>query len=272
MKADAKVSIVIVTYNSENDIEECLTSLKEQTYKSDSIQIIIVDDNSTDDTVKRVQRLQSRIPNITLLRQSSNLFLTAGNNKGMDFALKNQNPKYILCLNPDTKADKNLIEELVNIAESDPSIGAVGPKVKFYKNPNEGLINSTGIIYDGFNQAYDRGWMEEDKNQYNNIEDVFAVTGACILYKVEVLKKSGLYWEKIKMYLDEIELAIRIRKCGYRIIYTPSTTLWHKYMQSTDKNKELSVVEQKRKAWLLIALKHYSLKSKLAMLKHYYFG
>jgi len=118
-------------------------------------------------------------------------------------------------------------------------------------------------------QAYDRGFLEEDLNQYQKEEEVFAVSGACILYKTEVFDKVGFYDENIKMYLDEIELAIRIHKKGYTIFFNGNALILHNYMQSTEANKDFNREKQVKKAWLLIALKHYPILRKLAMIKKF---
>lgn len=112
--------------------------------------------------------------------------------------------------------------------------------------------------------------MEEDHGQFDTQTQVFGVTGACIMYKTEMLLNIGLYDNKIKMYLDEVELFIRAHKVNWRVIFVPTAVIGHNYMQSTNSNKSFNREKQVRKAWLTIALKHYSIKSKLAMIRKYF--
>ncbi|MEP7104003.1 MAG: glycosyltransferase family 2 protein [Candidatus Dojkabacteria bacterium] len=261
-----KISVVIVTYNSENDIRECLDSLKDQTFKD--FNIVVVDNASKDDTAKIVKDNYADF--VHLLELSENRFLTGGNNYGMKFCIENFESEFVLVLNPDVKCESNLIESLL-VPMSDPIVGATGPKVKFYRNQNEGLINSAGLLFDGFNQAYDIGFMEKDEGQFDEEKTVFGVTGTAILFRSSMLKEIGFYWEKIKLYLDEVEMFIRMQKTGWKVIYTPKTTIHHKYMQSTDKMKLGRVEKVKKEAWLWIAMRHYSLRAKLAMIKLYLF-
>jgi len=263
MKDQPLVSVVIVTWNNEKDIRECLESILAQDYEN--FKVVVVDNNSSDGTCQIVDEYKD----VVLLRIAKNLFLTGGNNFGIKYSFQKFDPKYVMVLNPDTKVENNLISELVKAVEMKPEYGAAGPKVKFFKNANEGLINSAGLIYDGFDQAYDRGFKDEDRGQFDQVKEVFGVSGTCILYKSEMLKQIGLYWDQIKMYLDEVELFIRAKKKGWKAVYTPKTTIWHSYMQSTDKNKIFNHKKQKARAWLFIALRHYSFKSKLAMLGKY---
>lgn len=259
------VSVVIVTWNNEKDIEECLDSLKTQTYKD--FNVVVVDNNSKDSTTKIVREKYSDFTHLIELQE--NIFLTGGNNAGIEFSIKNYSPAFVMVLNPDTKCEPNLIEELLK-PMSDPKVGAVGPKVKFYKNKDEGSVNSAGLLFDGFKQAYDIGFLEKDEGQYDSQKEVFGVTGACILYRSAMLNEIGLYWTRIKLYLDEVELFIRAKKKGWKVVYQPTTTLLHKYMQSTDQIKLKQIEKVKKDAWLWIALRHYSFKAKLAMLKWYF--
>jgi GT2 family glycosyltransferase len=264
-KKNKFVSVVIVTWNNQKDIQECLESISDQNY--DNYNIIVVDNASNDDTPTLIEK---KFPKVILLKQRENLYLTKGNNLGINYAFQNYIAEYILILNPDTKVEKNLISTLVNKIESGKNIGAVGPKLKFYKNKNEGLLNSAGLVYDGFMQAYDRGFLEKDLGQFDKDEYVFGVSGACILYSPVMLEEIGLYWTKIKLHLDEVELFIRARKKKWKALYTYETTVHHKYMQSADQNKLYKIEKAKNKAWLWIALRHYTLKSKLAMIKHWF--
>jgi GT2 family glycosyltransferase len=262
---EINISVVIVTWNSEKDIEECLLSLRSQSYKD--FNVILVDNASSDKTLEIVE---NNFPDVIVLAQDKNLFLTRANNLGISYAIQNYNPEFVMVLNPDTKLDSNLLETLLS-SMKDENIGAVGPKVKFYKNKNEGLINSAGLNFDGFSQAYDIGFEEEDSAQYDSPKEVFGVTGACILYRVKMLNEIGLYWPRIKLYLDEVELFIRAHNAGWKVLYNPKTTLWHKYMASTDQLKVEKIGKVKKDAWLWIALRHYPLKNKFAMVKNYLF-
>lgn len=264
---EINISVVIVTWNNENDIEECLNSILDQTFKN--YYVIVVDNNSTDKTVEIIKQ---KFPQVTLLEQKKNLYLTGGNNLGIKYAFEKNDSPFVMVLNPDTKVESNLLETLYESMSENPEVGAVGPKVKFYKNKDEGKINSAGILFDGFKQAYDIGFMQKDDGQFDSERFVFGVTGACILYRSKMLKKIGLYSNQIKLYLDEVELFIRAEKAGWKVLYNPKATIFHKYMISTSQEKIEKIEKIKKKAWLYIAKKHYPLKSKLAMYKQYLFN
>jgi hypothetical protein len=258
------VSIIITTWNNEKDIVDCLRSILAQDYPH--FNVVIVDSASSDNTVATIKQ---NFPQVVLIESKHNLYFTGGYNAGMTFAIKTYNPKYISIINPDTEVPRDWLRQLVDVAELDSSFGIVSPKIIFWKNK---LINSAGLIYDGFKQAYDRGINEPDKGQYNKQEHIAAVSGCNMLIRSEVITQTGGFWNILKMYLEDLEFCIRVNKLGWKIVYAPNTYVLHKYMQSTSQSKSIKHERQLRRNWLLIALRHYALKSKLAMFKQYLFG
>lgn len=264
MLTHPSVVIIILTWNSSSDIVECLTSVLNIDYPS--FKVIVVDNNSKDNTTNIVE---DQFSQVELLKLPKNYYFTMGNNKGFQYALKKYNPHYLMILNPDTVVEKDLIKVLISKFKNNKNIVAVGPKLKFKGGKYNGKINSASLFYDGFRSAYDIGFGETDNGQYNHTKEVFGVTGACILFKSEIIKRTKGFWGILKMYIDEVELFIRIHKLNYKVIYTGQTTVWHKYMQSTKQDKTNNYDKLKMRNWLLIALRHYSLRDKLKMIRDY---
>jgi len=263
MKTKPLVSIIIVTWNSADDIKECLESVSNVAYSN--YNVIVWDNNSDDETPELVNQ---NFPDVDLVEHDKNSFYAGGNNLAIKHANEKYNPDYYLILNPDTKVERNLIDALLE-PMLEKQVGITGPKIKFYKNKFEGKINSAGMVFDGFMMGYDRGFEEEDNGQFEKKEEVPAVTGACMMIKKECMDDLKGFWKILKMYLEDLELCIRAQKKGWKIIYTPETTVWHKWMRSTNQSKIVKVEKWKKRNWLLIALRHYKLKSKLAMVKNY---
>ncbi len=259
------IAIVIVTWNNEKDIKIVLDSIKVQTFNN--YKVIVVDNNSSDLTCE----IASRYKWVKLLKRDRNYYLSPSNNYGISFAIKEYSPEYIMVLNPDTKLSENVLELFIKDLDTNSQIGAIGPKLKFFNNKNEGLINSAGLFYDNFLQAYDIGFMQKDTGQFDTSKIVFGVSGACIMYKTHMLKKIGLYWEAITMYMDEVELFIRAEKAGFKVLYQPKAVVYHSYMRSTDQNKLYRMEQYKKKAWLKIALRHYPFVKKLAAIKQFFY-
>ena len=263
------VSIIIVTWNSSSDIKANLSSVLNSNYTNiDSI--LVVDNFSKDSTVDLVR---ANFPEVEIIESKKNTYFTGGNNIGYKFLVKKYNSKYIITLNPDTVVKPNWIDELVEIAEKDSKIGIVSPKIVFWNNVNEGLINSAGLIYDGYMQAYDKGFKEKDIGQYDKTEELDAVSGTCMLIRTDMIRDlKYLFWSKLRMYLEDLELCIRAKKNGWKVVYTPNTTVAHSYMQSTNQSSIVRKKDWIDRNWLLIALKHYKFKSKIAVIRDYIKG
>lgn len=264
MKENGLVAIIIVTWNNEKDIADCINSLRSQTVSN--YKIIVVDNDSKDSTVKIVDE---KFPDVDVVKLNKNLYFTGGNNKGFKYAKQKYNPDYYLILNPDTVVGSDLLAVLLDKINQDKTIGAAGPKILFKGGEKSGKINSASLFYDGFHSAYDQGFGEEDRGQFDHTKEVIAITGTCILFRRELIEKTNGFWNILKMYTDEIELFIRAKKLGFKVLYTGETSVQHKYMQSTTQSKTINFERLKMRNWLLIALRHYSLRDKLRMLRDY---
>ncbi|MCA9380885.1 glycosyltransferase family 2 protein [Candidatus Dojkabacteria bacterium] len=263
-KTKPSVSIVVVTWNSENDIKDCLNSIQNQTYTNID-KVIVVDNNSSDSTV---QIIENDFKEVDLIESKKNTYFTGGHNIGIKHAIDTYHSDYIAIFNPDTLVDPKWIEVMVENVSTDTKIGVAGSKIKFWNNSNEGKINSAGLVYDGFMQAYDNGFMEEDNRQYDNTKEVSAVSGCCMLLSSQMIKEIGAFWGPLRMYMEDLELCIRAKKHGWKVLYVGTTQVGHKWMQSTNKNKAIKLDRWKKRNWILIALRHYGIKRKLAVIKN----
>jgi GT2 family glycosyltransferase len=261
-----EIGVIIVTWNNEKDIEECLDSILNQ--KTDRTFKVAVFDNDSKDRTQEIIKTKY-IEQVILYDSPDNLYLTGGNNKVLQHFVNEVGTDKVVVLTPDTIVPDNLLEVLAKSLDEDEKLGAVGPKVIFKNGIDDNLINSAGLIFDGFMQAYDRGFKEKDEGQYNKSEKVFGVTGACIMYRSKMLREIGFYSTEIKLYMDEVELFIRAKKAGWEVLYNPETYIYHKYMQSVNQSTNYKREKEKMKTWMYIANKHYGTKSKLAMKKKY---
>ena len=118
------VSIIVVGYNGARHIPALAESIKRQSYRS--IEVIYVDNASSDDSVAQVSAL---LPEAKVVKSDINTGFAEGNNIGMDHA----NGEYVLLLNNDARIDDNAVEKLVQLMLADPEVGAVAPKIRFWE-------------------------------------------------------------------------------------------------------------------------------------------
>lgn len=231
------VAIVIVNYNGEEDTIECLNSINQLVMDDFKLLVIIVDNGSLNEL--EIPHSEFKIGELIIIRNQKNSGFAGGNNIGIKYALK-QNADFILLLNNDTIIDKNLIKELLKIFESKEKIGIVAPKIYFakgfefhkdrYKKEELGKI----IWYAGGKMdfqniiGYHRGVDKIDKGQYDKIEETDFASGCCMLIRKEVFEKIGLLDERYFLYYEDNDFSQRVKKGGYKIMYTQKAIIWHK--------------------------------------------
>lgn len=214
--------IILVNYNGYKDTIECIKSLKNLKYNN--YKIIIVDNASSDNSINELNHYVFK--NIILLKSDKNLGFSGGNNIGIKYALDN-GADYIMLLNNDTEVEPNFLENMIEVAESDKSIGIVGCKIKYYDNKNllwyaGGQVNWFKFIGEHF------GMREEDNGQYDKFKEISFMTGCCMLIKREVIEKVGMLPDEYFMYFEDVDFCVKVQEAGYKIVYEPKAVIYHK--------------------------------------------
>ena len=214
------VALIILNWNRRQDTLRCLASLERNSYPD--IDIIVVENASTDDTVEAVRAAH---PEVRIIENPANLGYAGGNNTGIEAALR-ENYEYILVLNNDTIVDPDAIARLVRLAERHPEAGIVAPVICYLDDP-ERVWAAGGTI------DWQRGHVA---SSYLNapVSDVprnpFTtehVTGCCMLLRAEAIRKAGLINPRFFLYFEETEWCVRIARAGFRIMVEPSARIWH---------------------------------------------
>lgn len=216
-----KVYIIIVNWNNPKDTMECIKHVKRLKYPDFSV--IVVDNGSTDDSVKIIQ---GSFPDIQLIETKRNIGYPAACNIGIDHGLK-EGAHYIFLLNNDVIVDEEALNELVKVMEKNRSIGIAGPKVYFYHDKSR-IFSAGGRLSMLTGQNWAVGQGEIDTPKYNTIREVDYVSGCAFLIKRELLDDIGYMDPQYFMYYDEIDLCVRARKKGYKVVYVPRAKVWHK--------------------------------------------
>lgn len=211
-----KVSIIIPVYNQIHYTYACLISILEHT-KDISFEIIIADDVSTDAT----KEISKFVENIVIARNESN----QGFLKNCNQATKYAKGQYIMFLNNDTKVTKGWLSSLVELIESDSSIGMVGSKLIY---PDGRLQEAGGILWsDGSGWNYGR-LDDPNKCEYNYVKEVDYISGAAILLSHRLWLELGGFDEYFSpAYCEDSDLAFAVRKAGYKVCYQPKSVVIH---------------------------------------------
>jgi GT2 family glycosyltransferase len=218
------VSVIIPNYNGRELLPDCLNSLNKQTFKE--FEVILVDNNSTDDSLEFIK---TNFKDIKIIQLKKNF----GFAKAINTGVKASSSKYVIFLNNDTKADSNYIKNLVQAAIDNPEVISINPKIlNFY---SQDQIDGKGIMINEVGQARSVGFGEKDLDQYEKEHYIFGATGGASLFKREDFIKVGLFDEDYFMYSEEVDFAFRAQFLGYKSIYTPNAIVFHKHKATSQK-------------------------------------
>lgn len=218
VRMNPKLSVIIPNWNGKHFLQECLDSLKQQTYSH--FETLLVDNGSTDGSAEFVRERYGDF--IKLIQNRVNLGFAGGTNAG----IRNAEGTYIVLLNNDTWADPHWLEELAKATDSDPSVGMWGSKIYSYYHRDR--IEAVGelIYWDGLCRA--KGQFELDQGQYNQAEEILFPPGCGAMFRREVFDQIGLFDEDFFAYADDAEIGIRARLAGWKAFLVPKAILYHK--------------------------------------------
>ncbi|MBD3795976.1 MAG: glycosyltransferase family 2 protein, partial [Epsilonproteobacteria bacterium] len=232
------VSIVIPVYNSFDYTYKCLQSILENT-PNIAYEIIIADDNSSD-TTKDINRYAK---NITVIRDGINRGFLLNCNNAAQYA----RGKYILFLNNDTQVQFHWLSSLLELIESDETIGMVGSKLVY---PDGRLQEAGGIIWNDAS-GWNYGRLDDPtKPEYNYVKEVDYISGACIMIRKELWKKIGGFDVRyVPAYFEDSDLAFEVRKHGYKVMFQPKSIVVHfeGISHGTDTNTGIKAYQVKNK-------------------------
>ena len=215
-----KLFVVILNWNGKNDTLACLTSLR-----NDAVDIVVVDNGSTDDSVVEISR---RFPTVTVIETRENLGYAGGNNVGIDYALK-QGADLVLLLNNDTIVDRHFIAALLKSSQDHQNIGIFGAYPIRMTDPEKidhlgGRWNSATATFDLVGLGAERGFKTDQPLDY--------VCGCSILIRREVFEKIGLLEPTFFLFWEEADFCMRSKKAGFGIGISYEALLLHKISAS----------------------------------------
>jgi len=221
-------SVVIPTYNGRHLLEICLASIARHRPTAPSIEVIVADDASTDDTAAWVTQAH---PDVRLLRLERNGGFCTSANAGIAAA----RGEFIQLLNNDTEVCAGWIE--AGLAPfSDPRVGSVAPLVLVRSNPSR--VDSAGDSYALVGWPSKRGHGEPSAHWTEHPSDpVFGASGSSAFYRTQALRTVGAYDPSFGSYYEDVDLAFRLRWAGYSCVYAPGSRILHEVSASYDHNR-----------------------------------
>ena len=208
-------SIIVINCNGGSLLVDCLTSVFRHTV---NFELILVDNASFDGSFETAVRL---FPRITSIKNRSNLGFARANNIG----IRASRGEWIVLLNPDTRVTSGWLEALAGCTRVGKNVGIVTPKLL---RKDEKTIDSTGQSFD-FRTALtrDRGAGEPDHGQYEEVQEVPSCSFACALIARRLFDDVGFLDERMVIYYEDVDLCLRGRIAGWRVLYCPRSVIYH---------------------------------------------
>lgn len=239
------LSIIIVTYNSENEIKECLDSLLIALSEID-YEILITDNNSSDSTLSKINELE--LDKIRVIKNDENFGFTRAVNQCFELVTK----KYVLLLNPDTIVGVDTLSALIEGIEGDDSISVIAPQLRY---PDGNIQKSCrrfpkrrDIIYEliCFSRLFSNSkefnsWKMGDFD-HKTSSFVDQPAGAALLFPKSIFNEVGYLDETFPMFFSDVDYCKRIMDSGYKIKYSVDTYITHKGGTSIYNNRKKMIV------------------------------
>lgn len=258
-----KLSVIIVNYNVEYFLEQCLNSVYKALQNLDG-EVWVVDNNSIDGSCAMVK---SKFPQVHLIENKTNTGFSKANNQ----AIALSKGEYVLLLNPDTVVEEDTFRKTVAFMDTHPDAGGLGVKMidgkgHFLPESKRGLPTPSVAFYKIFGLSalfprskkfskYHLGYLDKDKTHSIEI-----LSGAFMMMRKSVLDKTGLLDEDFFMYGEDIDMSYRIILAGYKNYYFPETRIIH-YKGESTKKSSVNYVFVFYNAMIIFARKHFSEKN-----------
>ena len=221
-----KITISIVNLDGENYLSDCLKSIEKLDYPRDKVEIIVVDNDSKDNSVKFVQ---DNFPEVKLIRNNNNSGFAKANNQAAAAA----SGEYVAFLNNDTKVDEKWLVELLRPIYGSSEVICSGSKILSFDGKNidfaGGMINFEGK---GFQIDYG---LAVEKDIHNLERYLPFVNGGAMLIKKDIFLEAGGFDEDFFAYYEDVDLGWRLWVLGYKVVFSPNSIVYHMH-HGTSKN------------------------------------
>jgi GT2 family glycosyltransferase len=224
-----QVQVTVVNWNKKAFLEECLQSLRGQTFRSFSV--TVVDNGSTDGSQEWVA---GRFPEVRLIALKENLGFAAANN----CALREVAAPYAALLNNDAVADPRWLESLVGALEGTPEAGFAASRMLDQARPDRIDRCGDGYTWAGAGLLRGRG---EPAGRHSRREWVFGACAGAALYRSSLLREVGLFDEDFFLLYEDVDLSFRSQLSGYRCLYVPEALVYHRGSGSLVYDSPISV-------------------------------
>ncbi|MBI2595331.1 glycosyltransferase family 2 protein [Candidatus Daviesbacteria bacterium] len=218
-----KISIIFPNFNGGKEPLDCLKSIKNLNYPKSQLEVIVIDNNSTDGSDLKIK---IKFPKVKLIKNKTNLGFAKAINQG----IKKSTGQYILITNDDVVFGKDSFKIMTDYLKQNPEVGVLGGKIFLKSNPKK--IISAGFM---FNRWTGQIYMAKNPDQSKEPD---WVQGCCMMVPKKVINKIGLVDEGFSLiYFEDIDFCFRARESGFQVTCLPEAKFWHGNTVTMNKNK-----------------------------------
>ena len=210
-------SIIIPHYNGKHHLDDCLNSLRQQTFTQ--FEIILVDNGSTDGSQAYVR---THFPEVRLVELGQNHGFTGACNAGWQVA----QGEFIILLNNDTEADPHWLEKVVGGFGRFPQAGTIASKMLLFDKRDH--FHTAGDFYRIDGIPGNRGVWQPDTGQYDQEEVVFSACGGAAAYRRQLLDEIGFLDDDFFFSCEDVDIGWRANLAGWQTMYIPTAVIYHK--------------------------------------------
>ena len=247
-----RVRAVVVCWNNADVLPQCLDHLLATDWPAGALEVLVVDNGSTDGSVDDWGR---RYPTVRLIETGENLGFAGGVNVGLrDLGTLDG----VALVNSDAFVEPGWLRPLAAALDDDPAVGAGSPKLLFAAPGPDGRprINNVGNELGATFEPRDRGYDEPDRGQYDQPEDVWGWCGAAVLLRRRYLDEVGQLDERLFMYCEDVDLAWRGARAGWRYRYVPTAVVRHQHRGSSGGERTPRLDLLNRRNRLVVVTRH----------------
>jgi GT2 family glycosyltransferase len=233
---EPSVAVIIVNANGGEFLERALGAVAKQTVPPR--RVLVVDNASTDGSV---DGFEQRHPAVEVIRLDRNVGFGAANNIGVQAAT---DCTWIALLNPDAFPEPRWLEALLEAAHSEPDYSFFASRLRVAGDP--GKLDGTGDVYHVSGLAFRRDHGRTVEHVVRPRAEVFAPCAAAAMYERSAFVEAGGFDERYFAYLEDLDLAFRLRLAGHRCLYVPESTVLHVGSPSTGRTSDFTVFHAQR--------------------------
>lgn len=221
----SKTKIVILNWNGEEHLKRFLPSVVRSIEGVEGVSVVVADNGSTDGSL---ELLRSDFPMVELVTLDRNYGFAEGYNR----ALKAVEADYYILLNSDVETPRGWVEPLVKCLKENPEVAACAPKLRSVVAPEKfEYAGASGGYIDFLGYPFCRGRVlrviEEDQGQYDDVRDLFWVSGAAYCCRAELFHRLGGFDGDYFAHMEEIDLSWRLQLAGWNIRIVPQSKVYH---------------------------------------------